>query len=79
VIQAKDLSCFVKRVSSKPLHHRDLFCIHDNCDNRDNRNDSLCKIDHDSHEIAINAERKNIAIIAIITANRKQWLYFMKN
>jgi hypothetical protein len=50
----------------------DLFRISDNRDYRDNHNYHSSEILSDNHEIAIIALAKKVAIIAIITSNKKR-------
>ncbi len=58
------------RQYSKGYH--DLFCICDNRDYRDNNDYHSSEILSDNREIAIIALTKKVAIIAIITSNKKR-------
>jgi hypothetical protein len=59
--------------------YRDLFCISDNRDYRDNHDYHSSEMLSDNREIAIIALAKKVAIIAIITSNKKRSSYFAKN
>jgi hypothetical protein len=66
-------TCFVKNVfRQNSKGYGDLFRISDNRDYRDNHDYHSSEILSDNREIAIIALAKKVAIIAIITSNKKR-------
>jgi hypothetical protein len=58
--------------------YRDLLRISDNRDYRDNHDYHSSEILSDNREVAITALAKKVAIIAIITSDKKRYSYFAK-